>query len=292
MTAGHLWTIAALVIGALVISLGLAGSQLAWHMAGATQAMPLDLRLDAAPQEEAVRYDTDAILALAPFGDAARTQTPTEARTTSLNLELRGIFVDETASRSRAFIAEAGRTRSFRIGETVIGAAVLTLIEARSVELDVNGETQRLSFPNSLEETRAREALAPSVVAGPSGMDRLRAALVPGNGSIDLREAPPAETVEDYIDLWRDRISSDPVGVMETIGLVSAGNGYTINENPNIGVTMAGLKPGDRVTRVNGQEVGDPDQDKVLYDEVAASGFARLEVVRGGSTLMMSFPLR
>jgi len=69
-------------------------------------------------------------------------------------------------------------------------------------------------------------------------------------------------------------------------------NGYRVKEDPNIGVTLAGLKPGDVITSLNGQTVGDLARDKELYDEVAASGIARLEVFRNGKAILLTFPLR
>jgi general secretion pathway protein C len=121
---------------------------------------------------------------------------------------------------------------------------------------------------------------------------RLAAAIVPGQGSIDLREAPPPETTDEYINLWRDRITQNPQAAMDTVGVELVENGYRIKADPNIGVTLAGLRPGDVVTRLNGQAVGDLDQDRALYDTVAASGIARLEVVRDGQALLLTFPLR
>jgi general secretion pathway protein C len=54
----------------------------------------------------------------------------------------------------------------------------------------------------------------------------------------------------------------------------------------------AGLLPGDVVARVNGQQVGDIVGDQALFENIVASGRARLEVIREGETVVMSFPLR
>jgi len=43
---------------------------------------------------------------------------------------------------------------------------------------------------------------------------------------------------------------------------------------------------------VNGQSVGDVDKDRALYDVIAESGQARIEIERDGRTIMMSFPLQ
>ena len=79
---------------------------------------------------------------------------------------------------------------------------------------------------------------------------------------------------------------------MDSVGVELVENGYRVKADPNIGVTLAGLKPGDVITRLNGEAVGDLNSDKQLYDDVAASGIARLEVVRNGRALLLTFPLR
>ncbi|MCE0507408.1 hypothetical protein LR948_18815, partial [Roseivivax sp. GX 12232] len=183
----------------------------------------------------------------------------------------------------------------YRIGDSLSEGVRLTAIGPEAIEVEIDGEATRFGFDGALDGSApAPEATAEAAPADApaSPLDRLRAAIVPGRGSLDLREAPPPETTQEYIDLWRGRIIEDPQSVLDTIGLVPGLEGYRIDANPNIGVTLAGLKPGDLVTKVNGQAVGDPDEDRTFYDEVAASGQARLEVVRDGETLLMSFPLR
>ena len=81
-------------------------------------------------------------------------------------------------------------------------------------------------------------------------------------------------------------------GVIDRLGLQITDQGYRVTENASSGVKQAGFKPGDVVTTVNGQKVGDITKDQSYFDEVAASGRARVELVRDGQTIIMSFPLR
>ncbi|KZZ62765.1 hypothetical protein A3764_00950 [Sulfitobacter sp. HI0129] len=92
--------------------------------------------------------------------------------------------------------------------------------------------------------------------------------------------------------MWRERIRANPAEVLDTIGLVPTDNGYRIADEHDTGVSRAGLQAGDVVTTVNGQAVGNVEQDRALYDSVAASGIARIEVERNGKTIVMSFPLQ
>jgi general secretion pathway protein C len=79
---------------------------------------------------------------------------------------------------------------------------------------------------------------------------------------------------------------------LDEIGLLATENGYIVDENHDPGVKLAGLKAGDRVAKVNGQTVGNIEQDRKFFDDIAASGVARLEVIREDKTFVLSFPLR
>jgi general secretion pathway protein C len=57
-------------------------------------------------------------------------------------------------------------------------------------------------------------------------------------------------------------------------------------------VRDAGFRAGDVITRVNGQKVGDISVDQRYFDDVVLSGRARVEVLRDGQSIILSFPLR
>ena len=92
--------------------------------------------------------------------------------------------------------------------------------------------------------------------------------------------------------MWRDRITANPGEVLTAIGLIPTAEGYVIADEHDSGVGRAGLRSGDLIRSVNGQQVGDVERDRQLYDDVAASGTARIEIVRDGRSILMSFPLQ
>ena len=164
----------------------------------------------------------------------------------------------------------------------------LTRIGAAFVELSDRQNTITLSF----DDTRMADAeTEPAVSEDLSAQinDQIRASLV-----VPARFEQPAapETTSEYIDYWRTRIRKNPQAVLDEIGLTPTENGYVIASKHDVGVRLAGLKAGDLVRRVNGQPVGNPDEDRRFYDRIATSGQARLEIERGGKTLTLSFPLR
>lgn len=294
MTSARLWTVVVVIGALLLLSLAISGTRLSWHVQGHTSILPQELAAPSVDQGADPPRDINATLALSPFGQAVSiAETATPAVTVSqLRVALRGVLVDPDPSQSRAFILSDAATATFRIGDEV-QATELVAINADTITLKSGAGLVIVGFGGVQNGTAEPTSAADSVQENPTDpFARLAAAIVPGQGSIDLREAPPAETTDEYINLWRDRITQNPQAAMDAVGVELVENGYRIKADPNIGVTLAGLRPGDVVTRLNGQAVGDLDSDRALYDDVAVSGIARLEVVRDGQALLLTFPLR
>lgn len=296
MTAKQLWILAALTFVGVLGSFAWQAREMGWLRLARVSSLPPSI-LEPLGKARADAPDLAAIRALAPFGRQAapdrRSNAPASATPTQLDVTLRGVLAHDDPARARAFLADGSTTTAFRIGEDVAQGVVLTEVLAASVILSVGDTRVELGFDGRVDADRpATAADTPTPDAQSDPFAQLAAALQPGRGSLDLRDAPPPETVDGYIDMWRGRLQRDPVEVMDTIGVERTGRGYRIKPDPDIGVTLAGLQPGDIVTRLNGQEVGDIDKDRKLYDQVATAGVARLEVERSGQTLLMTFSLR
>ncbi|WP_170311875.1 type II secretion system protein N [Sulfitobacter sabulilitoris] len=271
--------------GMLVMgSLAVAAAPLVWHSFGETALLPRDLPAPRGDIPAPEPVNTASIIALAPFGATVPEQgRPAAAQETTLELTLQGVLLDRDPARSVALIRVEGTAAAYLPGDTITTAATLLEVAEAQVLIDVNGQRQTLSFPGP--EARS----APATTAAQSGLDRLRALAL---GSSSAAAAPQPRTTDDYIDMWRERIKRNPGQVLTDIGLIASENGYIIADKHDIGVRRAGLKPGDLVTSVNGRQVGDVERDRKLYDEIAASGNARIEVQRDGRSIVMSFPLR
>ena len=94
------------------------------------------------------------------------------------------------------------------------------------------------------------------------------------------------------IESYRQRIQDDPEAVLEDLGLVATDDGYQVDSEAPDSVLAVGFLPGDVVAKVNGQQVGNIEQDRQLFDEVAASGHARIEFLRQGQSIVLSLPLK
>lgn len=266
-----------ILAGGVVIAVANAAARLTWSLAGETGAQVTDIATALAEPSRERPLDLAPIFALAPFGTAATAAAPEPvAQETSLGLVLRGIVVAEPARDSIAVIASAaGDAKVYGVGDSVDGKAILQAVLGDRVMLEVGDRVETLSFPKPGQNTGVA-----NIVAGipNSGI----AAASPSAGK------PQTPIIEDY----RRKIALNPKSVLDSFGISPSKDGYTIGQNTNSSVLRAGLRPGDRIAKVNGEQVGDIERDRGLVDQIIASGRVRVEVVRDGRTVVMSFPLQ
>lgn len=272
-------TIAAWLVGAMsAVSVGVAAGPIAWRLTGESG---LDIgNANAAPVAETARLDLAPILEFAPFGSVAAPEAGQQVVSeTDLGLTLLGVSLSRPSSRSRAIIAggDSGRPDSYAIGSNITAAATLAEVTRTHVVLSVDGRLEILSFA------------APGTAKPATGGTDLRN-LIPTNAG--AASPPPATDPDAVIARYRAAILQNPKSVMDRLGLQATDGGYLISDAASPGVLQAGFQPGDLVTTVNGEKVGDIPRDQGYFDEVAASGKARVEVIRDGQSIVMTFPLR
>jgi general secretion pathway protein C len=219
----------------------------------------------------------NAILNRNLFGEAGETtatDTGLPAVETRLPLELLGVFVADEPEDSAAIVAQKGKTGLlYVVGEKVPGNAELLEVHADHIVLRRAGIRETLRFPQVASSTPVAVQAQPT--AAPRG----------ATGSVQPAAEP--ETPRDFVASYRDRIEADPEGTLREIGItpVSEGNpqGYRLDSaaasSPYLSQT--GLQPGDVVLSVNGQPVGNIQQDRHQLDNILAEGSARIEVQRG-----------
>ncbi|MEM1298112.1 MAG: type II secretion system protein N [Pseudomonadota bacterium] len=280
------WLANTAILLAAGASLAWAGLPVARHMAGIV-AIEAPESPAIQPVSEAKRPDIAAIIAFAPFG--AVVQPDTDSGGTQANrpaLALRGVFASKESTAS-ALLDVDGEQGLYRLASTVSANMRLDEIAPAFVRLSDSDGTLTLYFDG--EENHPEQVLLANASGNPTLLERMSAGLV-----VPQRYERPGkpETTAEYIDYWRQRLRKNPKAVLDEIGLEASDKGYVIAAQHDIGVSLAGLRSGDLVRSVNGQPVGNPDTDRRLYDQIAASGHARLEVERGGRVLSFSFPLR
>ncbi len=253
---------------AIVVSVGLAAGPVTWHVLGRDDGRRAVAAVVAAPAEPPV--DLAPLRQFAPFGIRVPSGgVPGDP--TALGLQLRGVMLARPAAASIALISAAGAPpKGFSVGATLPGGAILDSVEFDLVVLRVNGRLVTLALPvkpgaQSAAGTATASATAPVrpvAAAGPTGP----------------------------IEAYRDR-AQDPLSLLGTLGATAGADGYRIGPSPSDDLKRAGLQPGDIVEKVNGEAVGDPAHDRALFDQAVVSGKMRVDVVRDGKHIALSFPL-
>lgn len=269
------------VFGALsALTLGQSAGPVFWRLTGDTSHVPVSVQ-DRQIAEK-LRFDLAPILAFLPFGSSVETVAVQEVTgETSLGLVLLGVTISVPASGSRAIISGGdGPARGYFVGEIITASASVNAIEPDHVVLSVDGRLETLSFAK-----RGSGAVSPQ--SGPNLRN-----LIPSTDQAGAAVAADSNEPDAVIARYRAAIELDAQGVMDRLGVENTDQGYRITDSASPGVRQAGFKAGDVVTTVNGQKVGDMAADRGYFDEVAASGRARVELLRDGQTIVMSFPLR
>jgi general secretion pathway protein C len=201
---------------------------------------------------------------------------------TRLRLELLGVMAASHAENSSAIIApKGGAGENYRVGDVVQGRTKLAAVHQDKVILDSNGKLETLKFDLTSKQ-RIRKSSQPT----PS--QRKSAA----RGSLKDR-FKKVRNASDAVTLLRDEVNNNPKGALKQLGLETSANGegYKISSSGSM-LTQLGLKPGDVILSVNGQTLGNLDDDQALLEQVSDSGQARLEIQRGNRRFVVNHTIK
>lgn len=219
------------------------------------------------------------------FGSPAQTplapQQEIDAPKTRLRLLLMGVFVAADKTQSSAIIAEQGRDGEFfKIGDRVQGRALLSQVYEDKVILDNSGKFETLTFEESQKALKGitANAKAPTPSVSPKSPARNKAQF--------KRALKGVRTAEQFVGFAKEQLE-DPQQAMENLGLQATGDGYVLTPSSSMLMSI-GMKPGDKLISVNGHQLGDPAQDKLIIDEVYASGSARIVIERGSRRMTIN----
>jgi general secretion pathway protein C len=279
-------------------SVALALADLTWRLLGEPGG-PARTEAPAPARAARAAIDVSAIVALAPFGEAA--QLGAVGAPTGSPLVLKGVFAAGGSSRSAALIEADGRVQSYAVGEVVPGGGVIEAVAVDHVLIRVAGRLETLAFPTGAAPSGSAAAASPpptgpatAPAARSSGVAAIRS-LIPPEASGVARPAPPAPPAAApgaALETLNRRAADNPQALLQSLGAERTGNGYRIGPGVSDDLRRAGLLPGDVIERVNGAPVGDVERDRRVFEQAVASGRARVDVVRDGKRLSLSFPLR
>ena len=185
---------------------------------------------------------------------------------TRLNLRLEGVLVAERPEDSGAIVAGSnGVTEHYRVGDILPGNAELAEVEPGRVLIRRNGQYETLTF---------EEQLSTSLVEGV--------------------EESSASSPEQFLSEAREQLGSQGVAALAPYGLSPTGGGGTsgyVYDGSNAMLNAVNLQAGDVITAVNGQRLGDLEQDMMLYENWRSEPQLEIEIERDGSILTVSYAI-
>jgi general secretion pathway protein C len=279
------WQRLALVLGKLTFTV-LISSQLAIFTWMILSPSTLVLSEPSRAKGAAMVAQNQSIADMHIFGDAAveviDVPKDVNAPKTRLRLELLGVMAASFAENSSAIIApKGGAGENYRIGDVVQGRTKLAAVQQDQVILDSNGKLEALKFDLDRKEGIQQSGIPTR------GQRRAQSA-----GS--LREKfKQVRNASDAVNLLRNEVAINPAGALKQLGLVISenGSGYKVSNSGSM-LTQLGLEPGDVIFSVNGQTLGNLEDDQMLLEQVTNSGQARLEIQRGNRRFVVNHSIK
>jgi general secretion pathway protein C len=186
---------------------------------------------------------------------------------TGLRLRLEGVLVGQRPEDSGAIVADSsGETAYYRVGSMLPGNAELAEVEPTRILIRRGGRYESLTF----EEDDSTALIAE-------------------------QESQPANVTPDaFLSQAREQLDSQGVAALNRYGLRPAddsGQGGYVYDGSNAMFNAVGLQAGDVITAINGQRLGDIEQDKSLLADWRGQAQLDIEIERGGSTLTVSYAI-
>ncbi|PXX91057.1 general secretion pathway protein GspC [Marinobacter vulgaris] len=245
---------------------------LAWVLAQTTWLVAWDERPVAVAASATAPRHLQPLAAHQIFGRAEGQARVAEvvrrsAPETRLNLRLQGVMVAERPEDSGAIVAGSnGVTEHYRVGDVLPGNAELAEVEPGRVLIRRNGQYESLTFDDE----------------------------VPADMVEDVAEEPVASSPEQFLSDAREQLDSQGVAALVPYGLSPAGDdgssGY-FYDGSNAMLSAVGLRAGDVITAVNGQRLGDLEQDMMLFENWRSEPQLDIEIERDGSILTVSYAI-
>lgn len=212
---------------------------------------------------------------LAHYEFFGRPETPGEvadavkrsAPETGLRLRLEGVSVGQRPEASGAIVAGSnGETAWYRVGDVLPGNAELAEVEPGRILIRRGGRYESLTFEEDDVATMVAE-VAPQ---------------------------PADLSPEAFLDNARQQIDSAGAAALTPYGLSpvdgSGASGYVYNGS-NAMLNAVNLKAGDIITAINGQRLGDVEQDRSLLESWRGQDSLSIEIERDGSFLTISYAI-
>ena len=238
-------------------------ASLFWLVLAPPQAMQVD-RVELGSQQPQIPN----ISSFALFHEVGRTATVDD----QLNMTLQGVVVGQPSQFSSAVIKVNDVAERYRVGD-VIDSSQYQLAEVywdRVILRHSSGATREILFKGI--ENGLNQPIAPLISSG--------------NTPAMVAPTAPAQP-NNAIGQAVQRIQEDREQYLKEMGVeANTGNGYEVTtRTPAALRNKLGLQPGDRILSLNGQSVGQGQNDVQLLEQARREGQVKLEIKRGDQVM-------
>ncbi|WP_180111588.1 type II secretion system protein N [Acinetobacter sp. YH12136] len=238
-------------------------ASLFWLVLAPPQAMQVD-RVELGSQQPQIPN----ISSFALFHEVGRTATVDD----QLNMTLQGVVVGQPSQFSSAVIKVNDVAERYRVGD-VIDSSQYQLAEVywdRVILRHSSGATREILFKGI--ENGLNQPIAPLISSG--------------NAPAMVSPTAPAQP-NNAIGQAVQRIQEDREQYLKEMGVeTNTGNGYEVTtRTPAALRNKLGLQPGDRILSLNGQSVGQGQNDAQLLEQARREGQVKLEIKRGDQVM-------
>ncbi len=198
----------------------------------------------------------------APVAEAERRAAPE----TNLRLKLEGVLVAEQSENSGAIVAGTdGTTAYYRVSEVMPGNVELVEVESHRILIRRSGQVESLAFED---------------------------------GDVDMMVAqvdePDVSSPDAFVDAARQQLETQGDAALMKYGLRAVESGQSegyVYDGSSAMLNALNLKAGDVITAINGQALGNLDQDRELLNSWRDFPQINLEIARGGARFTVTYAL-
>lgn len=256
--------IAPVLLVVLIVYLCWKLANIFWLVLAPPQVMQIE-RVELGAQQTSVPN----ISSFALFQETGRTAAADE----NINLILQGVVVGYPSQFSSAVIKVNDMADRYRVGENIANSAyqLAEVYWDRIILRQSNGTIRELKFKgieNGLDQTIVPPVTSPS-------------------GSADAQSTETAQNQQsNALGQAVQKIQQDREQYLKEMGVNTAGEGYEVTSNTPAALrTKLGLQPGDRIVSLNGQAVGQGQNDAQLLEQARREGQVKLEIKRGDQVM-------
>lgn len=197
-----------------------------------------------------------------PVAEAVRRSAPE----THLRMRLEGVLVATQPELSGAIVSGTdGSTAYYRVGETMPGNIELAEVESQRILIRRNGEIESLAF----EEGE-------------------------GDGMVSQVEDMDYSSPEAFVEDAQAELAAQGDIALQRFGLRPVEPGSTqgyVYDGSNAMLSALNLQSGDVITAINGQSLGDIEQDRELLNSWRDQPQIEVEVMRDGASFTVNYAI-